>query len=126
MKKERVCVIIAAAVIAVSCAAIAVGRLIRPNGHTAYVYSDGRLIETIDLDSVTQPYTFTVGEGTAASNTISVNKGEIGVVGASCPDKICVSHGFISSAADPIICMPNRLVITVGNGSANEVDAVAE
>ena len=126
MKKEHVCLIIAAAVILLSCAAVIIGRIMRCDNHIAYIYSNGELIKTIDLDKVDQPYEFMVGENEAANNTVSVRKGEIGVTGASCPDKICVHHGFIDSNAEPIICMPNKLVITVGAENKAGVDAVAE
>ena len=89
----------------------------------ASVYSHGELIETIDLAAVEEPYTFTVGEPNGDHNLVSVRRGEIAVESATCPDGICVKTGYISSPGLPIVCLPNELVITVGE-DGGEIDAV--
>ena len=34
------------------------------------------------------------------------------VTDAGCPDKICVNHGELRTEMLPIVCLPNRLIIT--------------
>lgn len=70
----------------------------------------------------------------AADKTVSVNGryGEtvieikdrrVRVREAHCPNRICVGQGWISRGV--IICLPNRLVITVGGGGpVKNIDAV--
>lgn len=78
---------------------------------TAHIYQNGELLESIDLTKVTDNYTFTVTGDNDCYNEIEVRPGSIGILSASCPDKLCVHQGFIDSTLLPITCLPNRLVI---------------
>ncbi len=50
---------------------------------------------------------------------------------ATCPDKICVNHSAIKRTGESIVCLPNRVVITViaaddeAADGADKIDAVA-
>lgn len=79
----------------------------------AEIYQDGHLLQSIRLDEVSTPYTFTVTGSGDRSNEISVRQGSIGILSASCPDKLCVHQGYIDSSLLPITCLPNHLVIQV-------------
>ena len=94
----------------------------------AYVYSNNVLIETIDLNTVEKTYSFTVGSPESDYNIIEVHHGEIGIIDASCPDKICQSTGFINSSLLPIVCLPNKLVIEIksNDNSGNEPDIITQ
>jgi len=79
----------------------------------ADIYQDGRLLQSIPLHTVTEAYTFTITGDNGCENTIEVRPGSIGILSASCPDKLCVHQGFIDTSLLPITCLPNRLVIQV-------------
>lgn len=79
----------------------------------ADIYQNGELLESITLSDVTEAYTFTVTGENGATNEVQVRPGSIGIISASCPDKLCVHQGFISSSLLPVTCLPNRLVIQV-------------
>lgn len=81
--------------------------------HFAEIYQNGVCIETINLDTVENPYTFDVRGDNSCINTIEVRPGSIGIVSADCPDKLCVHQGFISNSLLPITCLPNHLVIQI-------------
>ena len=89
----------------------------------AEIYLDGECIEIIDLSKVTEPYSFTV-EGTIGENVISVEQNRICVSEADCPDKVCVDHGWETSTREPIICLPNRLVIRLALAEESDIDGV--
>ena len=72
----------------------------------ACIYEDGELIHKINLSNVTKPYTIIIG-----GNTVLVEKGQISMLEADCPDKVCVKQGAISDGARPIICLPNNVLI---------------
>lgn len=95
---------------------------------TAYIYQNGVCIKTIDLNQVSESYTFTIEGEHGAYNEIEVRPGEIAVISASCPDKVCVHAGFIKNDFLPISCIPNRLVIHIGESglSDDEFDAVVQ
>lgn len=115
-----ICVIISLAVI--------MGRKksVSENGRYARIYQNGTIIRTIDLSAVEEPYQFTICGADGEENTIEVKNGEIGMISANCRDQICVKMGFIHSAAMPVTCLPNHIVIEVGSRSEeNEPDGVA-
>ena len=92
-------------------------------GCVAYIYRDNELIRQIDLDAVKEEFTFTL-EYEGRSNTVLVRPGEIGIIAASCPDKLCVKMGFISDSLVPVTCLPNHIVIRV-YGKDSSLDDVA-
>lgn len=77
----------------------------------AEIYQNGRLIRSIPLDQTTESYTFDVVGNDGCVNRIEVRPGSIGIIGADCPDKLCVNQGFVDSPIIPITCLPNKLVI---------------
>lgn len=91
---------------------------------TALIYSDGELIRSIELDDVKESFTIRV-DTDGGYNIIGVEAGKICVLEASCPDKVCVKTGHISSSALPIACLPNKLIIKIESENENDVpDAV--
>ncbi len=78
----------------------------------ACIYSDSELIKTIELHN-DDDYTFVVTNKDGKENTVQVKNGTIGVISADCPDKICVNTPHISDGLQPVVCMPNHLVIHI-------------
>lgn len=58
-------------------------------------------------------------------NVLVIKDGKASVKSASCPDGICASHRPISMAGESIICLPNKVVITVSSKKENLPDIVA-
>ncbi len=58
-------------------------------------------------------------------NRLVIQDGAAYMESASCPDGICVRHHPISKDGESIICLPNRVVVTVHSGEKGDVDAVA-
>lgn len=52
-----------------------------------------------------------------------VKGGKIRLINASCPDKICENTGFIGSAGQSIICVPNKITVGIVGDNAS-VDVV--
>ena len=46
-------------------------------------------------------------------NHLVISEGQAQVKEASCPDKICVKHPPISESGQTIVCLPNKVVITI-------------
>ena len=49
-------------------------------------------------------------------NRIQVRDGAVSVLEASCPDKVCVHTGTVRYPGETIVCLPNRMIITVIQG----------
>lgn len=94
--------------------------LLLPRGQAlrADIYSDGKLLKTVQL---WEEESFTVTSADGGSNVITVRGGKLAVTEADCPDQICVDMGFCS--AGQIVCLPHKLVIRFAGNAA--VDAVS-
>jgi hypothetical protein len=88
--------------------------------YIAEIYQKGRLIERIPLYEITESRIFYIRDENGRTNEIEIRPGQIGIRSADCPDKLCVSQGFISDSTLPITCLPNRLVIRLRNASQAE------
>lgn len=93
------------------------------SGSYVQVEIDGRIVDTFDLDKdIEKTY------GTDESyNVLQIKDGKATMTSASCPDQICVKHNSIYRSGESIICLPNKVVVSIENdkGADNEIDAVA-
>lgn len=84
----------------------------RGNGNTVTVTVDGKpyaeyaLTENITKDIYT-------GENGEHCNRLVIRDGKAFMETATCPDGICVAHRAIFKNGESIVCIPNRVVITV-------------
>ena len=58
-------------------------------------------------------------------NLLIIRDGRAFVESATCPDGICAAHHPISRNGESIICLPNRVVITVSTENQNPPDLIA-
>lgn len=61
-------------------------------------------------------------------NLVRIEGGEVSVVSASCKNQVCVKHGAISKPGESIVCLPNRLVVSIessGSGKGGGYDSVS-
>lgn len=85
---------------------------------------DGELIKTISFDDKSNNDEFTV-KTKLGTNTISIQDGEVKIIGADCPDKLCVKDGPISEPGEILVCLPNKVVVEVKGNSKKEVDEIS-
>lgn len=74
---------------------------------------------TVTHDGVTESYKLSRdGEfeltSCGYSYIIKVADCRVSVTGSDCPDGICIGTGEISRCGDSIVCVPGKLVLTVG------------
>lgn len=84
------------------------------NSDTEYIISDSDAINVSAAISVS-----------AAYNVIVVSGGRVYMSEANCPDRVCVSDGAISRPGQYIVCLPNRVVVTIESEDGAEIDSVA-
>ena len=94
----------------------------RDTGAYALVTVDGDEIYRLPLD---EDITIEVG-GDGRYNTIVIENGSVRVEDASCPDHVCINQGQKMYGGETIICLPNRMVITVVSDNAPDIDAVVQ
>lgn len=88
------------------------------SGNIVKITLDNRTVYILDLSenrevSVTGPL---------GNNVIEIRDGRVRMKEAPCPAKLCVHQGWIESGA--IICLPNKVIVTVGGKEDKEYDAV--
>lgn len=52
-------------------------------------------------------------EGPDGNTTIEIKDRKVRITDSPCSNKLCIKQGWIHSGS--IICLPNRVVVTVGN-----------
>jgi hypothetical protein len=95
-----------------------IAALPRQEGATVNIYREGRLIARYPL-SKNRDVTI---DGAIGKMVLRIENGSARVVSASCKEKICVSVGAIRRPSQEIVCVPNRVMITVSSRSS-EYDA---
>ena len=58
------------------------------------------------------------------TNVLLIENGVVNMYEANCPDQICVKHVPISKNGETIVCLPNKVVVTVKEAATGELDAV--
>ena len=86
----------------------------RQSGDMVQVTVDGTLYGTYSLseDRVEDIYS-----GADSHNRLIIRDGKAIMETATCPDGICVAHNPIFRVGESIVCLPNRVVVTVVNSS---------
>ncbi len=92
------------------------------DGKLLKVSVNGREICTLSLDEDTE-YEI---QGFISKNILIIENGGARMKEAGCPDKLCVKQGEISKAGESIICLPNRIIVSVEGGEESGIDATAK
>ncbi len=85
----------------------------------ANIYSDGELVQTISLSSVTESYEFEIN-----GCTLLVESDGVSFAQSTCSDLLCVKRGKLSVHGAAMACLPNTVVIEITEESSS-FDAVA-
>lgn len=81
------------------------------DGNTVDITVDGKPYRSLSLSEDCE---FSV-HGIEGDNLICICGGSVSVTSADCPDLICVRHMPISNAGERIVCLPNRVVISISS-----------
>ena len=118
-KLKKADIILSAALIIISLALFFVFSPKGDAGNKAVVRVGGESVFELNLDV---DGTFEIGDG----NTCEVKDGKVTMIQADCPDFDCVKTGEIYRSGEVIVCLPNKVSITVISDEDDEIDAVAE
>ncbi len=86
------------------------------------VEKDGAVIGSYGLDDDRQ---IPISDD-AGSNLLVIKGGRAHMEEASCPDHLCIKQGEISKVGQTIVCLPNKVIVTVVSGDEADVDAVVK
>ena len=85
--------------------------LFRKEGNTVKITVDGQIFGTYSLDK-NQTIEIKTEKG---YNLVVIENGTVRVEEASCPDGVCSSHRPIRFSGASIICLPNKVVVSIEN-----------
>ncbi len=94
----------------------------RSFGDSVRIEVNGEIAALLPLDENT---VYDIETEKGITNVLEISDGSAKMIWADCPDQICVSHKSISKNGEAIICLPNRVVVTVVSNSNNGIDGVA-
>lgn len=88
------------------------------NGSTAVIKADGVILKELPLN------TDTIYKAEDYDMEFTVSDGRICVSHAGCHDRVCMNTGFISGSYQSIVCLPNRITVTITGGADEDIDIV--
>lgn len=89
---------------------------------SAQITLDGALVGTYELSKLNGPLLVSIDAPYPLS--LELSQGGVHVAHTHCPGQDCLHTGTISRAGRQIICLPNRLIVTL-IGATPEYDAIS-
>jgi len=121
IKKHKYDLLVILAALVLSFAVLACVRLTRAPGAEVVITIDGEIYMRRSLDE--KDVTIEIVDD-GRKNTVVIKHGAVCVSEASCPDHVCVNSGWKKYDGETIVCLPNKLVVTVVGGEDGGLDAV--
>ena len=108
-KKFKNDIILIAAVILIAAIALVYLIMFRQDGKSVVVYVDKEIYGTYPLDKDATIEIISKN----GRNLLVISDGKASVTEASCPDLICVDHISVSAEGEQIVCLPNKVVVSI-------------
>ena len=122
-KSTKFWVVLIGVILVAAAAGMLVIQSVREEGAQVVITWNGEVEGTYPLD---QDETFVFEGENGGRNVVVIENGMVFVSEANCPDQICVNHKPTNQTADPIVCLPNKLVVEVSApNSENQLDGVS-
>ena len=119
-RKYRLDIIIIAAILLVSLSLLLIVTLSKEEGSVVVVEIDGTTVATYPLDKNAE---YSLNDG---SNVLVIEDGVAYMNYSNCPDHTCEKTGKIRYVGQTIICLPNKIAVTIkGDNAEGGVDFVS-
>lgn len=82
----------------------------RDNAKWAEIKVDGQLLGTYPLN---QKLDMVIDGVKGGTNHLIIKDGGASITEASCPDKVCVHQGIVKEAGQSLVCLPNKVIVTL-------------
>ncbi len=116
-KSIRIDIIVIALFLAVGVIIALVLFLGQHKGATVKISVDGETIKTFPLDT---DITYEIQGVNGGTNLLVIEDNKAYIREASCPDSLCINMGKIDSAGQSIVCLPNRVVVSIEGEEGQE------
>ena len=95
---------------------------IQQQGNTVTIKVAGKIVHSLNLKQDQE----LVVNGPVGQTHIQIQHGKVRVVSSDCPHKICVKTGWIHKSGDLIVCVPNKVVITIEGENNNYFNVITQ
>lgn len=97
---------------------------------TIFLQSGDKVLVTVDGEvygtySLCDEQEIEIKKDGKVTNVLEIKDGYARMKEADCPDRLCVHQKKIENDKESIVCLPNRIVVTVEAEEDNELDSVA-
>lgn len=92
-------------------------------GAYAVVTVDGTLYGRYSLD---KPQEISITVGDEVTNVLQIKDEKADMIHAECPDQLCVHQHSISKSTESIVCLPNKVVVTIEGAEKAAIDSLAK
>ena len=75
--------------------------------------------------AITAPFIKIKNASGKVTNILLIKDNCANMIEANCPDKLCVNQKAISKEKETIVCLPNKVVVTVESDDESDFDAIA-
>jgi len=104
------------------CTSLAFILIPKEKGSSIYIEVNGKLTAVYSLNQPKEKH-ITV-KGVIGETHVCIDKGSAWVTDSVCKNKLCIKMGKISKNGEIIVCLPNRVVISVKSSKDKEIDAI--
>ena len=118
VKKPSLDIIVIALILLFAITLVVFTTLTRSEGAYVEVAIDGNVVATYSLS---EDGVYTLNGGT---NVLTVKDGVAYMTHSDCPDHTCENTGKVKYVGQTIVCLPNRLSVTVAGNADDSVDFV--
>lgn len=95
----------------------------RHSGDVVEIRIDGTLYQTLSLQTDT---TIEIPSQGGHRNQLTIKDGYADMTSADCPDKLCVHQKKIAKNGETLVCLPNKVIVSVQSDDNAEIDGVAK
>ena len=82
--------------------------LAKPGGEAVVTTPDGETVLSLN-----RPGTYAFAGKDGLTVQLAVEEGRIRFLSSGCPDKVCVHQGVIRETGQSLVCLPNKVIVTV-------------
>lgn len=107
IKKHKIDIIVISSLLLISIAVLLVTQLTRKDGAYVEIKIDGKVVAEISLED---DGVYTLNHGT---NELTIKGGVAYMTDSDCPDHTCENTGKVKYVGETIVCLPNKVHITV-------------
>ena len=91
----------------------------KPQGGIVTISVNGDIYKEVSLNSDREIQV----ETEFGKNTVVIENGEVYISNTNCPNRLC-QNDKISKGGESIVCLPNRLSVTISKNQKEEIDVI--